>query len=53
MCAGTVTHSLRGLGKLVNLMELYCGNNDIVPASEVRFSAHPTLEAAQRHDVAE
>ena len=28
-------HSLRGLSKLVNLMELYCGNNDIAAASEV------------------
>lgn len=31
----SVLTSLRGLGKLVNLMELYCGNNDIAAATEV------------------
>lgn len=35
--------SLRGLAKLVNLMELYCGNNDIAAASEVGRSV-------DRHD---
>ncbi len=34
----TLAHSLRGLDKLVNLMELYCGNNDIAAASEVHIS---------------
>lgn len=32
--------SLRGLTKLVNLMELYCGNNDITAASEVTPLLH-------------
>ncbi|CAM9265882.1 unnamed protein product, partial [Hapterophycus canaliculatus] len=37
-------HNLRGLTKLVNLMELYCGNNDIATASEMdRLRSLPRL----------
>ncbi|CAN0113390.1 unnamed protein product [Ectocarpus sp. 6 AP-2014] len=37
-------HNLRGLTKLVNLMELYCGNNDITSAPEMdRLRSLPRL----------